>query len=132
MTLEEEYEEYKKVFILVMEVAGDNTDNDIYRNVEKYVNHHKYNNLMNSLLSNNISLDIFIGLLILILLIESCSIVGLMNLGLKKCSSMMLYIFDNYLKDPTRKFTSTHGLPIIDKLDVDLIIKKLNENLQQY
>ena len=36
MTTNEVFNEYKKRFILLMETAGEETNNDIYRDTEKY------------------------------------------------------------------------------------------------
>lgn len=117
MTTREIYNKYKEIFILVMEAAGEETDNTAYKNVEKILNQHDISRAIDQFIEQEAPFQIFISICIVALLLEIHEVSELTELDPDETYELADYIFQHYLKKPTRKFTSMYGLPVINSLD---------------
>lgn len=117
MTTKEIYQKYKEVFILVMETAGEETGNKVYKDVEKILNKNSFKKVINQAAEQDVPLPVFICICIVTLLGEIHGPDKLSEMDMEESYKLADFMFQNYLKKPTRKFTSTYGLPVINSLD---------------
>ena len=121
MTTEEIFNNYKKVFILAMELAGDKSENSSYKNVESILNGFK--DLEKILIEEDAPLKAYISYLEYLILLDIYKMEKLNNLGVEDIYVLINDMFSRYLKTFTRKFTNTNGLPPINQLDIIVVIK---------
>lgn len=128
-TLQELYEEYKKIFILVIETAGDKTGNRVYKEVENIIKDNERH--FQDLIEDDVPFKALIAAMEFMVITKIRSVEELEQLGEEKVKDLVDSMFDLYLKRPTRKFTSTHGLPPVDELSTYITIiltnRKRNE-----
>ena len=117
MTTKEIYKKYREVFILVMEAAGEETNNQAYKDVEKILKDKVFAKSINQAIEDEASIQVFISLCIVALLKEIHGVDELSDMTEDETYELADYIFQHYLRKPTRKFTSTYGLPVINSLD---------------
>ena len=117
MTTKEIYKKYEEVFILVMEAAGEETNNQAYKDVEKILKDKVFAKSINQAIEDEAPIQVFISLCIVALLKEIHGVDELSDMTEDETYELADYIFQHYLRQPTRKFTSTYGLPVINSLD---------------
>ena len=117
MTTKEIYRKYEEVFILVMEAAGEETNNQAYKDVEKILKDKVFAKSINQAIEDEAPIQVFISLCIVALLKEIHGVDELSDMTEDETYELADYIFQHYLRKPTRKFTSTYGLPVINSLD---------------
>lgn len=117
MTTKEIYKKYEEVFILVMEAAGEETNNQAYKDVEKILKDKVFAKSINQAIEDEAPIQVFISLCIVALLKEIHGVDELSDMTEDETYELADYIFQHYLRKPTRKFTSTYGLPVINSLD---------------
>lgn len=128
MTTEEIYKKYKEIFILVMESVGEETGNSVYKDVENILDNKFIKQAIHEIIEQEVPLPVFISLCIIALLERIHSREVLEKMEPEESYKLADYIFQNYLKKPTRKFTSTYGLPVINSLDTYFRILKVKNN----
>ena len=128
-TLQELYKEYKKIFILVIETAGDKTENKVYKDVEKILEENEQH--LQGLIEDDVPFKALIAAMEFMVITKIRTIKELEQSGEEEVKNLVDSMFNLYLKRPTRKFTSVHGLPPIDELStyisIILINRKRNE-----
>lgn len=114
MTLKEIKEKWFDMFILIMETAGEETDNEDYKNVKKICEETKlrkqsknFNDLEDNQLLN---VHIIVNVLSLVLRIHKGE-----NLSDEEYQDLCQDMWDRYLRKPTRKFTSRNGILPVPK-----------------
>lgn len=128
MTSEDLLKEYKKIFILVVETAGEELGNDSYRKVEELLNTDTVKKIEEQLLSyDEFPLDLLIVSYVFTILIDThteeeidswCDVAPLTK------RKEFLFLYDNYLKKPTRSFTAQMGLPSVT-INEDLFVHRI-------
>lgn len=118
MTTKEIYRKYEEVFILVMEAAGEETNNQAYKDVERILKDKVFAKSINQAIEDEAPIQVFISLCIVALLKEIHGVDELSDMTEDETYELADYIFQHYLKKPTRKFTSTYGLPVINSLGI--------------
>lgn len=127
MTTKEIYRKYEEVFILVMEAAGEETNNQAYKDVEKILKDKVFAKSINQAIEDEAPIQVFISLCIVALLKEIHGVDELSDMTEDETYELADYIFQHYLRKPTRKFTSTYGLPVINSLDTYFRFIKMND-----
>lgn len=121
MTTQEIVREYKKIFILVIESAGEQLNNSSYKNVEELLSTDDVKRFEEDLDNCPRPLDTLIALYISVILVDiyenKISEWGDL-IQRVECYS----IYNNYLKAITDKFTKSVGLPTVDLNKMRLII----------
>lgn len=114
MTYEELIRKYVSLFILVIEVAGDTTNNKYYRDVALYVERNE--NLIQTLIDREVGFPQFISTIISVVLLQihDDSICGYENT--KKANELIEDLYIRYLRTPTNKFMKENGLKPIRSL----------------
>lgn len=125
MTTNEVFNEYKKRFILLMEAAGEETNNDIYRDTEKILDEKKNRDLIQATIDNEYPFPIFVCILIVMLLEKIHGLDKLKDMSPEETYELSNYIFMHYLKKATRKFTTTYGLAPMTELDTMFQVRKI-------
>lgn len=118
MTTKEIYRKYEEVFILVMEAAGEETNNQAYKDVERILKDKVFAKSINQAIEDEAPIQVFISLCIVALLKEIHGVDELSDMTEDETYELADYIFQHYLRKPTRKFTSTYGLPVINSLGI--------------
>jgi hypothetical protein len=126
MTARELYEKYKEVFILVMETAGEETGNEVYKNVESIINSEKFTTLINEALDSGCRLDFVIVQMVIALVLNIHNLEDLSEGDLMK--EYGIPMFELYLKKPTRVFCQRNGVPVIKELGWKAVLYKTNKN----
>ena len=129
MTTKEIYRKYEEVFILVMEAAGEETNNQAYKNVEKILKDKVFAKSINQAIEDEAPIQVFISLCIVALLKEIHGVDELSDMTEDETYELADYIFQHYLRKPTRKFTSTYGLPVINSLDTYFRFIKVDDKI---
>ena len=127
MTTKEIYRKYEEVFILVMETAGEETNNQAYKDVERILKDKVFAKSINQAIEDEAPIQVFISLCIVALLKEIHGVDELSDMTEDETYELADYIFQHYLRKPTRKFTSTYGLPVINSLDTYFRFIKVND-----
>lgn len=128
MTIEEIYKKYKDIFILVIESVGEETGNNIYKDVENILEGKSIKQAINEMIEQEVPFPVFISLCIVALLEKIHGREKLEKMEPEESYKLADFIFQNYLKKPTRKFTSTYGLPVINSLDTYFRILKVKND----
>lgn len=126
MTARELYEKYKDIFILVMETAGEETGNEVYKNAGSIINSQKFTRLINEALDSGCNFNFVIVQMILALVLNIHNLDDLNEKDLMKDYGTP--IFELYLKKPTRVFCQRNGVPVIKELGWKAILQKVNNN----
>ena len=100
-----------------MEAAGEETNNQAYKDVEKILKDKVFAKSINQAIEDEAPIQVFISLCIVALLKEIHGVDELSDMTEDETYELADYIFQHYLRKPTRKFTSTYGLPVINSLD---------------
>ena len=128
MTTREIYQKYEEIFVLVMETAGEETGNKVYKETEKILNESNFKKVIDQAIEQEIPLPVFICMCIITLLEKIHGADKLIEMDIDESYKLADFMFQNYLKKPTRKFTSTYGLPVIDSLDTYFKFTKIKKN----
>lgn len=123
LTTKELFEEYIKLFKLIVESAGEVTRNKNYLNVEKIIEANRKN--IDQVIEMDIQFSPFVASLIFYIILDVHG--GLEKLsGADNIDKVNFYINDfweRYLKKPTWRFTSKHGLPKVENLNTYIEIR---------
>lgn len=122
MTYKEIADKYVDLFILIIETAGDVTNNQSYKNIEKIIDKSKEE--INQAIENEVEFGIFIVLLITAVLIDIHNIEKLYEKNEDEMYELINDMWTRYLKKPTRKFLAQNGMKLIDELNYCSIILK--------
>ena len=109
MTVEEIYKEYKKLFVLIMETAGQETNNSVYVKSEEILK--KHDNLFKQHIEQDAPFEVFVTSCMVVLIMEIHGLEKLSDLDEKETTNLVKSMYDMYLKRPTKKFASKYGLP---------------------
>ena len=126
MTARELYEKYKEVFILVMETAGEETGNEVYKNVESIINSERFTKLIDEALDSGCRFDFVIVQMIVAVILNIHNLDDLDNTDMME--EYGIPMFELYLKKPTRAFCQQNGVPIIKNLSWKAVLQKINKN----
>lgn len=122
MTYKEVANKYIDLFILVMETAGDVTNNQSYKNIENIIN--KSRGELNRAIEDEIDFGMFIVILITAVLLDVHKIEDLYEKDEDEMYSLISDMWERYLKKPTRKFLTQNGMKLIDELTYSSVIFK--------
>lgn len=109
MTTEEIYKEYKKLFVLIMETAGQETNNSVYVRSEEILKKHE--GLFKQPIEQDAPFEIFVTTCMVVLIMEIHGLEKLNDLDEKETTDLVKSMYELYLKRPTKKFASKYGLP---------------------
>ena len=112
MTTKELYYKYKDVFILVLESAGEETNNSVYKDAERIVRENEENVL--ALIDRGVSFSLVITSMVASVVVE---VHGKEKLANQDISEYIHTLFDMYLKRPTRSFCTQNGVPVIKDIN---------------
>lgn len=121
MTAKELFPKYVKIFELVIEQAGEDTGNKVYKNISNVINSNKEK--IEKSIEEDIPFGLFVTVLITIVLIEVHSVEKLDKMSKEDTKVLLDDLFDRYLKKPTRKFTASYGLPTMNCLEFGAYIR---------
>lgn len=120
MTAEELFPEYEKLFKLVIETAGQENGNEIYKNVYNIIEKNK--EAINRSIEDDIPFNVFVSLLDFLVIKEVHGVEKLSKMDDEELKGLIDSMFKLYLEKPTRKFTSKYGLPVVYSLNTYLKI----------
>lgn len=121
MTTKELYFKYKDIFILVLESAGEETGNSVYKEVERITKDNEESVL--SLIDRGGNFSLVITSMVAAIVVE---VHGKEKLANQDISEYIYTLFDLYLKKPTRSFCTQNGVPVIkDIREWTSILRKL-------
>lgn len=121
MTAKELFPKYVEIFELVIEQAGEDTGNKVYKNISKVILDNK--DKIESSIENDVPFSLFVTVLIMIVLLEVHTPEKLDKMSKEDTKVLMDDLFDRYLKKPTRKFTASYGLPTMNCLEYGAFIR---------
>jgi len=122
MTYREIAEKYIDLFILVIETAGDITNNQSYKNIEQTLK--KSYKEINRAIDDEIDFEMFIVILITTTLLDIHELNDLYKKDEDEMYNLINDMWIRYLKKPTRNFLSQNGMKLIDKLHYSSVIFK--------
>ena len=122
MTYKEVADKYIDLFILVIETAGDVTNNQSYKNIENIIN--KSRGELNRAIEDEIDFGMFIVILITAVLLDVHKIEDLYEKDEDEMYALISDMWERYLKKPTRKFLTQNGMKLLDKLTYSSVIFK--------
>ena len=125
MTYKEIADKYIDLFILIIETAGDVTNNQSYKNIENTVK--KNRKELDRAIEDEVDFGMFIVILITTALLDIHSLEDLSDKNEDEMYTLISDMWDRYLKKPTRKFLTQNGMKLIDELNYSSIIFKRNE-----
>lgn len=120
MIAKELFEKYNELFILVIETAGQNNKNKVYMKVKDIIEKNKEQ--LDRAVEDDIPFNVYVALLSFLVVKEVHGFKKLEEIDNDELNNLVNSMFEMYLKKPTRKFTATYGLPIINSLDTYLEI----------
>lgn len=126
MTYKEIADKYIDLFILVIETAGDLTNNQSYKNIENIVKKSKKE--LDRAIEDEVDFGMFIVILITSALLDIHSLEDLSNKDADEMYILISDMWNRYLKKPTRKFLAQNGMKLIDELNYSSIIFKRDKN----
>lgn len=126
MTYREVAEKYIDLFILVMETAGDVTNNQSYKNIEQTLKNNRSE--LDKAIDDEVDFGMFIVILITTILLDVHKIEDLYEKSEDEMYGLISDMWDRYLKIPTRKFLTQNGMKLIDELHYSSIVFKRNIN----
>lgn len=122
MILSDIAENYKKVFILCMEAAGNDTGNVAYLGCEDIINNSKV--YIQKAIDDGVDFKIYVSILITTVLSEIHGFDKLENNDPSVNGQLLEDLFQRYLWKATRTFSVRNGLPVLNKLELELIVLK--------
>ena len=124
MTVQEILDKYLDLFVLVMETAGEKTDNKYYKDVKRIIKDNK--SILDDMIEKTpvIPFELVVVMCIAFLVEEIHGTERLIESDYDELDNYINSMWDLYLKKPTRHFTSKYGLEPIDKLTVHYRIRK--------
>jgi hypothetical protein len=125
MTYKEIADKYIDLFVLIIETAGDVTNNQSYKNIENTVK--KNRKELDRAIEDEVDFGMFIVILITTALLDIHSLEDLSDKNEDEMYTLISDMWDRYLKKPTRKFLAQNGMKLIDELNYSSIIFKRNE-----
>lgn len=125
MTYKEIADKYIDLFVLIIETAGDVTNNQSYKNIENTVK--KNRKELDKAIEDEVDFGMFIVILITTALLDIHSLEDLSDKNEDEMYTLISDMWDRYLKKPTRKFLAQNGMKLIDELNYSSIIFKRNE-----
>lgn len=125
MTYKEIADKYIDLFVLIIETAGDVTNNQSYKNIENTVK--KNRKELDRAIEDEVDFGMFIVILITTALLDIHSLEDLSDKDEDEMYTLISDMWDRYLKKPTRKFLTQNGMKLIDELNYSSIIFKRNE-----
>ena len=126
MTAKELFPKYVEIFELVIEQAGEDTGNKVYKNISKVILDNK--DKIESSIENDVPFSLFVTVLIMIVLLEVHTPEKLDKMSKEDTKVLMDDLFDRYLKKPTRKFTASYGLPNMNCLEYGALIRLIDND----
>ena len=126
MTYREVAEKYIDLFILVMETAGDVTNNQSYKNIEQTLKNNRSE--LDKAIDDEVDFGMLIVILITTILLDVHKIEDLYEKSEDEMYGLISDMWDRYLKIPTRKFLTQNGMKLIDELHYSSIVFKKNIN----
>lgn len=130
MTAEELFPEYEKLFKLVIETAGQENGNEIYKNVYNIIDENR--EIINRSIEDDIPFNVFVSLLAFLVIKEVHGIEKLSEMDDENLKGLIDSMFKLYLEKPTRKFTSKYGLPVVYSLNTYLKIILMNSKNEKF
>jgi len=127
MTYKEIAEKYIDLFVLIIETAGDVTNNQSYKNIEHIVEKSR-KEVLDKAIEDEVDFGMFIVLLITAALMDIHSLEDLSNKDEDEMYVLISDMWDRYLKKPTRKFLTQNGMKLIDELTYSSVIFKKDKN----
>lgn len=127
MTYREIAEKYIDLFVLIIETAGDVTNNQSYKNIEHIVEKSR-KEVLDKAIEDEVDFGMFIVLLITAALMDIHSLEDLSNKNEDEMYVLISDMWDRYLKKPTRKFLTQNGMKLIDELTYSSVIFKKDKN----
>jgi len=121
MTYKQLLKAYLKLFILIVECAGEETGNQIYKDVEQYIS----KDVIPQLVAQDAPLTVLISILISQVLIQlhgTSRMQGYENSD--DLNTLIIDFFERYLRKPTNKFLVDNGFDEIEEFGNDMIILK--------
>ena len=125
MILSDIAENYKKVFILCMEVAGKETGNSAYLGCEDIINSSEV--YIQKAIDLGVDFKIYVSILITTVLSEIHGLDKLENNDPSINGQLLEDLFQRYLWRSTRTFSVKNGLPVIDKLELQFRLITLRD-----
>lgn len=122
MTYREIAEKYIDLFVLIIETAGDVTNNQSYKNIEQTLKKEKKE--LDRAIEDEVDFGLFIVLLITIVLLDVHEHKDLYEKSEEEMYGLISDMWKRYLKVPTRKFLSQNGMKLIDELHYSSVILK--------
>lgn len=126
MTYREIAEKYIDLFVLIIETAGDTTNNQSYKNIEHILKKSKKE--LDRAIDDEIDFGMFIVILITTTLMDIHDLENLANKDEDEMYVLISDMWERYLKKPTRKFLIQNGMKLIDELNYISVILKRNKN----
>lgn len=130
MILSDIAENYKKVFILCMEAAGNDTGNAAYLGCEDIINNSKV--YIQKAIDDGVDFKIYVSILITTVLSEIHGFDKLENNDPSVNGQLLEDLFQRYLWKATRTFSVRNGLPVLNKLELEfklIVLKDGNKEL---
>ena len=127
MTLPEISKKFLERFVLILEAVGDETGNTSYKNVEKIIHEEENEKMIQEAIDDDVDFRIFVTICIFTVLKDIHGIDKLRSIGEIELKELTDDLFVRYLKKPTRQFSSTYGLPILNDPGVFIRIVALEE-----
>lgn len=130
MILSDIAENYKKVFILCMESAGNDTGNTAYLGCEDIINNSKV--YIQKAIDDGVDFKIYVSILITTVLSEIHGFDKLENNDPSVNGQLLEDLFQRYLWKATRTFSVRNGLPVLNKLELEfklIVLKDGNKEL---
>lgn len=126
MTVQEILDKYLDLFVLIMESAGEKTDNEYYKNVKQILDNHK--SVVDDMIEKTpiIPFELVVVMYISFLVEEIHGADRLANSDDEEIDNYINSMWNLYLKKPTRRFTAKYGLEPIDDLTIHYRIIKTN------
>lgn len=125
MTTEEVYREYINRFILIIEAAGEETNNSSYMNVEKVLSENE--TIIDQLIQDDAPFDVFVSALIVVLLVDIHDLDTLSDLDQEEVTKLAESMYVLYLKRPTKKFAAKYGIPLDDGFNCSVDVRKISK-----
>lgn len=129
LTTEELFEDYIKLFKLVVESAGNVTGNKSYLEVERILEKQEKN--IKTTIEMDIQFSPFVASLIFYVILDVHGVEDISGSdNIEKLNSYVDDFWERYIKRPTWKFASKHGLPRVENLDT--YIRIINKNYEKF
>jgi len=125
MTTEEIVEKYLDLFTLVIETAGDITGISSYKEVKRILKDNK--ETLDNFISQGAPFNLIVTACISFIVLDIHGVEKLSECDDSEIDTYTTAIWDLYLKNPTRKFSTKYGLPTMDNLDVYFRVRRFTK-----